>query len=240
MTLDGQKVVIVGGSSGIGLGVARAALARNAHVVIAGRSQSRLDEATNAMERPARLKAIQADATREGDIVRLFGEAGSFDHLVVTGGVAMPAPIESMDLRAACAFVENKLIAALALAKHAHGHLRKGGSLTFSSGISKDRPGPGGAVVAAVASSFGGLARALALEMAPTRVNVVSPGWVDTPVWDALVGPAKTDVLEQTARRLPVGRIAKPEDIAPAYLFLMESEFTTGTTVHVDGGHALV
>ena len=98
----------------------------------------------------------------------------------------------------------------------------------------------GGAVVAAVNGALGALARALALEMAPTRVNVVSPGWVETPVWDALMGERKTAAWEQMARRLPVGRIGTPSDLAAAYLFLMENTFATGTTVHVDGGHALV
>jgi NAD(P)-dependent dehydrogenase (short-subunit alcohol dehydrogenase family) len=98
----------------------------------------------------------------------------------------------------------------------------------------------GGAVVAAVNGALGALARALALELAPTRVNVVSPGWVETPVWDTLMGERKEAAWEQMARRLPVGRIGSPSDLAAAYVFLMENTFATGTTVHVDGGHALV
>jgi NAD(P)-dependent dehydrogenase (short-subunit alcohol dehydrogenase family) len=93
-------------------------------------------------------------------------------------------------------------------------------------------------LAARASSSLGG--RALAVEMAPTRVNAVSPGWVDTPIWDALVGSQKAELLEEMARRLPAGRIATPDDIAPAYIFLMENEFATGTTLHVDGGQALV
>jgi NAD(P)-dependent dehydrogenase (short-subunit alcohol dehydrogenase family) len=240
MTLNACRVVVVGGSSGIGRGVAEALVERNADVVLVGRSREKLENTSGALGGPPHVRIIAADASREEDVARMFVEVGSFDHLVVTGGVGTSTPIASMNLNEARAIIENKLIAAVALAKHSCGKLRVGGSITFSSGISKDRPTPGGSVVAAVAASLGGLARALALEMGPTRVNVVSPGWVDTPVWDSLAGEGKTAIWEQMAHRLPVGRIGTPADLALAYVFLMESEFTTGTTLHVDGGHALV
>ena len=113
--------------------------------------------------------------------------------------------------------------------------------MTFTSGINKDKPPvPGGAVVSAVAGSFSFLARALALELAPARVNVISPGWVDTPMFDELVGEAKAGYFEAMGARLPIGRIAKPADIAPAYLHAMESDFTTGETLHIDGGQRLI
>jgi NAD(P)-dependent dehydrogenase (short-subunit alcohol dehydrogenase family) len=113
--------------------------------------------------------------------------------------------------------------------------------MTFTSGINKDRPPiPGGSVVAAVAGSFSYLARALALELAPSRINVVSPGWVDTPMWDELVGNAKVGFFQDMAARLPAGRIGTPADVASAYVYLMESDFTTGETIHVDGGHRLI
>jgi NAD(P)-dependent dehydrogenase (short-subunit alcohol dehydrogenase family) len=113
--------------------------------------------------------------------------------------------------------------------------------MTFTSGINKDKPPvPGGSVVAAVAGSFSYLARALALELAPSRVNVVSPGWVDTPMWDVLVGNAKVGYLQNMAGRLPAGRVGTAADIAEAYVYLMESDFTTGETMHVDGGQRLI
>ena len=109
--------------------------------------------------------------------------------------------------------------------------------MTFTSGINKDKPPvPGGAVVSAIAGSFSYFAHALALELAPTRVNIVSPGWVDTPMFDELVGDAKAGYFADMAARLPAGRIATPADIAPAYLYAMESDFTTGETLHIDGG----
>jgi NAD(P)-dependent dehydrogenase (short-subunit alcohol dehydrogenase family) len=138
-------------------------------------------------------------------------------------------------------FVDGKLIGAVMLAKHAARKLNEGGSMIFTSGINKDRPPvPGGSVVAAVAGSFTYFARALALELAPTRVNIVSPGWVDTEMWDEIVGAAKTGYFGEMGARIPAGRIATPADIAPAYLYLMQNEFMTGETVHIDGGQRLV
>jgi NAD(P)-dependent dehydrogenase (short-subunit alcohol dehydrogenase family) len=209
--------------------------------VIVGRSPDKLQDASKALGSPPRVKVVAAEVTREDDVVRMFAEVGSCDHLVITRGVPPGAPIASFDLASAREFIEIMLVSAISLAKHSHGTLRAGGSMIFTSGISKDRPSiPGGSVVAAVAGSFGSFARALALELAPTRVNVVSPGWVDTPMWDELAGEGKKAIWEQIARRLPVGHIGSPVDIALAFVFLMESDFTTGTTLHVDGGHALI
>jgi NAD(P)-dependent dehydrogenase (short-subunit alcohol dehydrogenase family) len=127
------------------------------------------------------------------------------------------------------------------LAKHAARFLARGGSMTFTSGINMDRPPvPGGSVVSAIAGSFTYLARALSLELGPTRVNVVSPGWVDTPMFEELAGDAKLSLFEDMAARLPARKIAKPADIAPAYLFAMESDFTTGQTLRIDGGQSLI
>lgn len=237
MTLDGTKVVVVGGSSGIGRAVAAAALARGAGVVLVGRSPERLAEAQEALGGGARAQAVSADVTREADVVRLFAEVGRFDHLVVTSVSAAYAPIASFDLDVARGVIESKLVAAIGLAKHAHGGIAERGSITFTSGIAKDRPMRRGSVIAAVNGALGALARALAIEMAPRRVNVVSPGWVDTPIWEQLAGDGKAALWAETAARLPVGRIGTTTDLAHAYVFLMVNGFTTGTTVHVDGGH---
>jgi NAD(P)-dependent dehydrogenase (short-subunit alcohol dehydrogenase family) len=242
--LAGQKVVVVGGSSGIGLGVATAALDSGANVVIVGRSIERLQAARSALgvDDAERLVTLAADMTNEVDVARLFDQVGVFDHLVSTAGSAPPnMPIEATDLGEVGRFVDNKLLGAVVLAKHGAMKLRTGGSMTFTSGINKDRPPvPGGAVVSAIAGSFTYLARALALELAPTRVNVVSPGWVDTPMWDRLVGEAKAGFYAQMAPRLPARKVASPADVAPAYLYLMASQFTTGETLRIDGGHHLV
>jgi NAD(P)-dependent dehydrogenase (short-subunit alcohol dehydrogenase family) len=112
--------------------------------------------------------------------------------------------------------------------------------MTFTSGINKDKPPvPGGVVVSAIAGSFTYFARALALELAPTRVNIVSPGWVDSPMWD-VAGDAKAGFFAEMAARLPAGRISTAAEVAPAYIYLMGSEFTTGETIRIDGGHSLI
>jgi len=242
MALEGSKVVIVGGSSGIGLGAAEAIVERGADVVLVGRSVDKLHRATRVLDAPQHVSTISADVTVEADVQRMFSQVGSFDHLVVTRGAPPPgAPIESTDLRTVRAFIDVMLVSAFSLAKNARCKLCPGGSITFISGISKDRPSiPGGAVVAAVAGSFGYMARALALELAPTRVNVISPGWVDTPMWDEIAGNAKQEIWAQMASRLPARRIGTVADIAKAYVFVLESEFTTGTVLEVDGGHALI
>jgi len=240
--LMGKKVIVIGGSSGIGLGVAGAALERGAEVVLVGRSTERLEAAAQSLGGGSRLSFVSADMTQEIEISRLFGEIGAFDHLVSTAGTPPPGdPIDRTDIDRLRAFLDNKLVGAVLVAKHAVRTLTRGGSLTFTSGINKDRPPvPGGAVVAAVAGSFGYLAHALSLELAPTRVNVVSPGWVDTPMFDELAGTAKASYFEGMAARMPVGRIATPADVAPAYIYAMESEFTTGQTLNIDGGQSLI
>jgi NAD(P)-dependent dehydrogenase (short-subunit alcohol dehydrogenase family) len=241
-TLTGKKIVVVGGSSGIGLGVAAAALDSGADVVIAGRSSEKLQAAEQTLGADRRVKSLSVDMANEAEIARMFDQVGAFDHLVVTAGTPPPNdPIEQTDVDVVRRFIDNKLIGVVTLAKHAVRTLRPGGSMIFTSGINKDRPPvPGGSVVSAIAGSFSYLARALALELAPTRVNVVSPGWVDTPMWDELVGAAKSGYFASMASRLPARKIATPADIARAYVYLMESEFTTGETIHIDGGQSLI
>ncbi len=240
-TLVNQTIIIVGGSSGIGLGIARAALDSGANIVITARSADKLQAAQRSLNGGDRVKAIAADMTAEADIARLFEEVGAFDHLVSTAGTLPPGdPIGQTDMAGMRAFVDNKLIGAIILAKYAVQGLRPGGSITFTSGINKDKPPvPGGSVVSAIAGSFSYFARALALELAPTRVNVVSPGWVDTPMWDIL-GDAKAGYFADMAARLPARKIPTAADVAATYIYLMQSDVTTGETLRVDGGHNLI
>lgn len=241
-SLAGSNIVVVGGSSGIGLGVAAAALEQGAKVVIVSRSPKKLEAAAKRLSASGHVETMTGDMTREDEVAHLFERVGTFDHLVSTAGAPPPGdPIDSTDLDGARRFVESKLLGAVLLIKHAVRGLRKGGSITLTSGINKDRPPvPGGAVVSAIAGSFDYLARALSLELAPSRVNVVSPGWVDTPMFDELAGDAKQGYFDGMAARLPSGKIATPRDIAPAYLYSMESDFTTGETIHIDGGQRLI
>lgn len=240
MSLAGQHVLVAGGSSGIGLAVARAVVAYGGRVTIVGRSRERLARAHEQLGNGDRVSTAAADIADEADVIRMLDAAGQFDHLVATAVDAAYQPVTELELDEAQRVLRSKLVGALLLSKHAAKRINPSGSLTFTSGIAAYRPSPGGAVVAAVNGALESLARALAIELAPVRVNVVSPGWVDTPVWDAVAGPRKDAVLASMAECLPVGRVGKTTDLAPAYIFLMQSEYTTGSVVHVDGGHRLV
>jgi len=240
MDLTRQRFVIFGGSSGIGLGVARAAIAAGASVVIVGRSREKLVAATLALGNSPRVVTSAANIASETDVKRVFAENSGVDHIVVTAVDAAYQAVRDFDVDAARRVIDSKLLGALLVAKHGAPHLRSGGSFTFTSGVAADRPAPGGSMIAAVNGALASFVRALALELAPLRANVVSPGWVDTPVWDTIVGANKTAVQTQMAQRLPVRRIGRVEDIAEAVLFLTQSPFTTGSVLHIDGGHRLV
>ncbi len=238
--MHGKRIVVVGGGSGIGRGIARAALEAGAEVVIVGRSGKRLEEAIAELGSSAMVRPVTADVTNEADVIRLFHEVEAFDHLATTVADLTYQPIRELEVAAARKSIDSKLLSSLLLAKHAWARARPGGSLTFTSGIAAYRPGPRGAVVAAVNGALASLARALALELAPLRVNVVSPGWVDTPIWEVVAGSNTAAMQEQMAKRLPGGRIGRPEDIAQAVLSMMANEFITGAVLHVDGGQRLV
>lgn len=238
--LEDRTAVVVGGGSGIGLAVAREALARGAEVVLAGRSRERLERALAGLAAGPRARAVAADVRREDDVVRLFEAVRQADHVVVTAIVPGYQPIAAFDLEAARAVVESKLLGALLVAKHGAPRLRPGGSLTFTTGIAAERPMPRGSMVAAVNGALAAFVRAAALELAPLRVNALSPGWVDTEIWDAVAGDGKAATFAAMAERLPARRIGRPEDLAHAAAFLMENGFTTGSVLHVDGGHPLV
>ncbi|WP_344309942.1 SDR family oxidoreductase [Fodinicola feengrottensis] len=236
--MEHPQVVVIGGSSGIGLGIAGRLLADGANVTIAARSADRLAAAERELGAGERLRTIVTDVSQEGQVERLFASTGPVDHIVCTAVDAVGAyqPIRRLDLTSIQKLVNAKLYGALLIAKH--GTAR--GSITYTSGIAAYRPAAGGSVVAAVNGALGSLAAALAIELAPVRVNAISPGWVDTPVWDAIAGDAKAERLAAMAARLPAGRIGSPADIAEAVLALVHNGFITGTVLHVDGGHRLV
>ncbi len=237
-----SKVLIAGGGSGMGLALARRCLDARAQVIIAGRNEDRLARASEELRRPAQLKPIKADISREDQVANLFEQIGPLDHVVSTAADIADAYelLPSLDLKAAQRVVESKFYGPLLLAKYGAPRLSASGSITFVSGIAAYRPAARGSVVAAVNAALEGLVRALAIELAPIRVNAVSPGWVDTSIWTFVAGDKKDETLSAMAKRLPVGRIGQPDDIADAICFLMGNTFTTGTILHVEGGHRLV
>ncbi|WP_027052309.1 SDR family oxidoreductase [Mesorhizobium erdmanii] len=242
MSISNQKILIVGGGSGMGLALARRCVEAGAEVVIAGRSEQKLEEAQQALGNPVGLAVAVVDVTREDQVASLFARLGGLDHIVSTAADIEGAYrlLPELDLEAAQRVVDSKLFGPLLLAKHGTRRLGASGSMTFVSGIAAYRPAPRGSVVAAVNAALEGLVRALAVELAPIRVNAVSPGWVDTEIWAQVAGDRKAETLAAMDERLPVGRIGQPGDIADAIFFLLGNGFATGTTLHVEGGHRLV
>jgi NAD(P)-dependent dehydrogenase (short-subunit alcohol dehydrogenase family) len=238
--LDGKRVVIIGGSSGIGLETARLALAAGALVTIAGRSEERLGRAAKALSPGGdRLRTVVADLSDESSIRSLFAEETRVDHVFVPAGELQPGggDLLKSDCDGLRSILEVRLLGVTHVVRQARTKM-KGGSLTLMSGLYSTRPAAGGGMAAAAVAAVEGMTRALALDLAPIRVNAVAPGLIDTPLWDAF-GPQRAAILASGAR-LPVGRIGRPEEVAAAVIFLMSNGFVTGAILPIDGGGGLV
>lgn len=224
----------------MGLALAQRLQSAGSAIIIAGRSAERLAHARQALG--GGVRTAQVDIGDEDSVQALFAEAGMLDHIVVTAADIRGAYelLPDLDISAIRRAVDSKVIGPLLVAKHGAPRLAPQGSLTYTSGIAAYRPAPRGTVVAAINGALASLAYALAVELAPVRANVVSPGWTDTPIWDTIAGDARAARLDAMARRLPAGRVGTADDIADAIDFLMHNGFTTGTLLHVDGGHRFV
>jgi NAD(P)-dependent dehydrogenase (short-subunit alcohol dehydrogenase family) len=236
MPLTNSTVVILGGSSGIGLETARAAKAEGANVIITGRSPERLQAAQKELGQGIRTVAL--DVQDEAGTRALFTELDHVDHVFITAGTVVFDPKLAGDISSNRPGLEARLWGAFNAAKYAAPKMGAGGSLTFMSGTAAIRPLPGAAVSTASCAAVEGLARALAVELAPIRVNVIQPGLVDTPFLD-LFGERRNALIAEYSKRLPVKRPGRPEEIADAVLFLMKNGFVTGITLTVDGGGVL-
>lgn len=230
MMLAGQKVVVVGGSSGIGLATAGLAKREGAEVVIASRNADRL----NAVAANLGARAIAADVTTDESVENLFRACGPVDHVVVTAAQLRSGPFKTVAMDDVRSTMEGKFWGAWRVARFAE--IRPGGSLTLVSGYLSIRPRPNSAIVGAANGAIESLARSLALELAPVRVNAVSPGIIDTPIRAAMPEAARRDMLAKTAASLPVGRVGVGEDIARQILAFMTIGFATGSIVYIDGG----
>ena len=236
-----EKILIVGGSSGMGLALAQMLLTEGSEVVLVGRSQARLASAKEQLGHEG-VRTLVADIGREDQVAALFEQCGLLDHIVSTAADIEHAYqlLPSLQMEAAHRVIDSKFIGPLLLAKYGAPVLAPHGSITFTSGIAAYRPAPRGSVVAAINGALESLAYALAVELGPIRVNVVSPGWIDSPVWRFIADEeGKAAAHAAMAKRLPVGRIGQPDDVADAIRFVMRNRFVTGTVLHVDGGHRL-
>lgn len=238
MALSGQRIVIIGGSSGMGLATARAAVAAGAVVTIASSDEGRLEAAL--AELPDTCDGAVANTRNEADIAALFARVGELDHLVYTAGDAVrPQPLADLPLDAARELLEVRFWGSISAVKHAARHIRPGGSIVLTSGTVAVRPAPGTALASASAAATEGLTRGLAAELAPIRVNVVRAGAVRTPLWDPVPEPQRAALFATLADRTLTKTVGEPDQIAAAHLYLMENRFVTGTVLTVDGGAIL-
>jgi NAD(P)-dependent dehydrogenase (short-subunit alcohol dehydrogenase family) len=234
--MENQTIVVIGGSAGIGLEVAKIAQSRGAHVVALGRDKAKL--ALAKTEAPG-IEFRQGDAIDHKSIEIALADLSKINHIYVAAGTFIGGGFADIDIETAKAALDARIWGAIATAKLAQHRMPPGGSLTLTSGVSTDRPVKGAWATALATAAAEQLARALALELAPIRVNAVAPGWTDTPMWNPILGDAKAAAFADVAEKLPIGRIAKAEEVADAVLFLMNNASMTGEIVHVDGGHRL-
>jgi len=234
MSLTDERVVVVGGTSGMGLGTARLAAELGAGVVAAGRrplvEREPLEGVTHA----------RVDTTDEASVQTLFDEVGELDHLFVSSSPGSPGPLLEQDLTSARSFIDGKLLGSWMCARYAAPSVRAGGSITFVTGCAVLRPPRHAAMVVAAFAAVEALSRALAIELGSLRVNTIRPGYTDSEMWSG-VPPGERDRLRQmVAATVPVGRMGTPDEVAHAAVFLMTNRQTTGAVLEVSGGEPLV
>jgi NAD(P)-dependent dehydrogenase (short-subunit alcohol dehydrogenase family) len=236
--LLGQIVVAIGGSAGIGLETARRARAEGAEVILTGRNPERLERA--AAEVGARGTAA-FDATDPAARDRFFRELpGQIDHVMVTGPGPYYAPLAELDRDRARQDFEDHQWLAMALAQHAVGRVRPGGTLIFMGGTGGRSRGPGLSMIAAATAAMPALIANLAVEVAPVRVNLIAAGFVDTPLSAQLLGDDLDARRDQLRATLPTGRVVGPADVAALAVHIMSNTALTGATYDIDGGQQLV
>ena len=235
--LAGQTVVVIGGSSGIGLETARRARAAGAELVLTARDHDRLSRVGRELE--ASIAAF--DATDFAQLASFFGGLRTpIDHVLVTGPGPYYAPLAELDFDKARRDVEAHLFLPLQVARNAIGKVRPGGTLLFMGGTGARRAAPGLAFIAALGAGLPALTRNLALELAPIRVNLIAAGFVDTPLSASILGDGLDARREQLRKTLPIRRVVAPADVAALAIHLMTNTAVTGATFDIDGGQQLV
>jgi NAD(P)-dependent dehydrogenase (short-subunit alcohol dehydrogenase family) len=238
-TLAHKEVVILGGSSGLGLATAKAAAAAGASVIIVSGNQQNIDKALK--ELPAGSKGYAIDLRGEENIKAFFAQIGAFDHLVYTAGENLRLiNIHEMDINNAKEFFTLRFWSVLATIKYGAARIRKGGSIGLTSGIASQRPGAGWSLGASICGAMEAFGRAMAVELAPIRVNVVMPGVIKTNLWNSMSETDRDNLYNGVGNSLLVKRVGEAEEIAQTFIFLMQQQFATGQTFIIDGGTVLV
>jgi len=239
MELEGRKVIVIGGGSGIGRSVAVAASQAGARVILAGRTRETLEATAVLLSGPADLRVV--DAAVEEQVVAFFQAVGRFDHLISTASQGVAGPIAKLEAAAIERAFTAKLWAPIFLVKHGAPLISPDGSFAFFSGIRAARPAAGTSITSLVNGGLEAFAKAMAVELGPVRVNVISPGIVDSgPFWDRLGPEGRERMFSDFATKSPARRVGRPEDLAAAALFAIANPFLTGAVLAVDGGGLLM
>ncbi|MCW2594001.1 MAG: dehydrogenase, short-chain alcohol dehydrogenase like protein [Mycobacterium sp.] len=238
MSLKTTRVLIIGGTSGIGLGVATAVAGRGASPIVVSRHQTSVDRALAQL--PDHARGATVDLTDVAALAQLALDLGELDHLVFTAGESLElAPLADLTPELITGFFATRFVGALSAVRAFAPRLRAGGSITLTSGSAAEQP-EFGALPVSICGAMNALTTALAVELAPIRVNAVAPGIVRTPLWDALPAADRKTMYGEAAQRLPVGRIGEVDDVALAYVYCMEQTYGTGIVLKVDGGSVMV
>lgn len=237
MKFDGKRIVVIGGTSGIGLATAKMAAAHGAEMIIAARDPRKLDAAR--AEIGGNTEALPLDITKEDEVKAFFEKIGKFDHLTTPGSSIMGGAFLTSETAVAKADFGSKFWGQYYAAKYGAPKIRAGGSIVFFSGVYSMRPPAGFSSVAAINGAIESLTRGLTVELAPLRVNAIVPGLVDTPILGGMPADQKETMFRQVAESLPARKVGQPEDLAQAVLFLMGNTFAAGTILVVDGGFTM-
>jgi NAD(P)-dependent dehydrogenase (short-subunit alcohol dehydrogenase family) len=236
--LAGQTVVLIGGSAGIGLETARHARAEGADVILTGRDPDRLTQA--GMEVGAKRTAA-FDATDSAALASFFGGVPApIDHVMVTAGGPRYGPLLEMETADVREALSDHVVLTLEVARNALGKMRPGGTLLFMGGTAGRHVGHGMGIASAATAALPPFAAALALEVAPIRVNLIAAGFVDTPLSASLLGDKLDARREELRATLPIGRVVGPGDVAALAVHIMVNTALTGATYDVDGGQQFV
>ena len=240
MTLANKRIVVVGGTSGIGFAIAEGALREGAEVIVASSQPSNVERAVGRLS--GRATGMTLDATDEGSVAEAFEKLGPLDHLAFTAGDwrGRNVPLADLDVERASKALGVRFWGALRVVKYAHRKLAADGSIILTDGMVAHRPNKGAFLNTAMAGAIEHLTAGLAFELAPIRVNAVCPGLIRTEVWNFIPEEGRDAQLQRMTRRQPLPRVGEPNEAAEAYLYLLRGGYTTGQVLRVDGGVSLI
>jgi len=239
MTIKNSRVLIIGGGSGLGLGIAKACTLNEAQVTIASRSKEKLEK--SAIEIGSGTQYYEVDVSSETSVADLFERVGNIDHLIVTSGFVTAKPFDELSTENAREDFEINFWGKFNVSKYGAKAINKGGSIVFISGAFASKPNPNVFITSVAVAAVEAMAKTLAISLSPIRVNVISPYIVDT----GLVAADQSDeerhnFLKSTAKSLPSKCIGSPQDIAEAAVFLMTNKYVTGSVLSIDGGFTII